>query len=93
MKIQNLLNWEKPIKILCFANDPPKDIIKDLKQGLSERMKVTGNFIIQTITTDSKKILTKPFLTLPDSSSLKSIYIVWAINVNLRAEERLAITN
>lgn len=83
-----LIELGKAYKDFMFRNDPPKDIIKDLKQGLSERMKVTGNFIIQTITTDNK-LLTKPFLTLPDSSSLKSIYIVWAINVNLRAEERL----
>jgi hypothetical protein len=68
-----------------FRNKPPKGFIKDLQTDSLESLKSSTNFIIQTITTNND-LLKQKYITLPDSSTLKSIYIIELINYNIRSE-------
>lgn len=49
---------------------------------------MANEFIAQTITTKNK-LLTQPFLSRPDDKVLKQIYIIRAINFNIREENQV----
>lgn len=83
-----LVELGKAYKDFMFRNEPPKDFIKDLQTNVQESLKITTNFIAQTITNDND-LLKQQFLTLPDNQSLKLIYIVRAINHNIRLENQI----
>jgi|WetSurMetagenome_2_1015567.scaffolds.fasta_scaffold44807_1 hypothetical protein len=83
-----LVELGKAYKDFMFRNEPPKDFVKDLQTNIQEGLKITTNFIAQTITTDND-LLKQQFLTLPDNQSLKLIYIVRAINYNIRQETQI----
>lgn len=71
-----------------FRNEAPKDLILSLKKDLPENLTSTSNFIIETITNDND--LVKPqYLTLPNEQTLKFVYIVRAINYNIRKETQI----
>lgn len=85
---QKMIELGKAYKDFMFRNDPSKEVIKELKQDVPDNLKVATNFIIQTITKNNK-ILTSKFLTRPDDIVLKQIYIIRAINLNLREETQI----
>ena len=85
---EKLIELGKAYKNFMFRNQPPDDVIEDLKRKTPENLKTTLNFIIQTITTDNK-LLSKEFLSVPDSNSLKLIYIIRSINFNIRLENQI----
>lgn len=80
-----LIELGKAYKDFMFRNEPPKDFVKELKSGVPENLQVVTNFISQTVTTDND-LLKQSYLSLPDSQSLKYIYIVSNINYNIRKE-------
>jgi hypothetical protein len=71
-----------------FRNEPTKEVLKEIYVDLPSNLKTATNFIIQTITTNNQ-LLTKPYLSRPDNMVLKQIYIIRAINLNLRVENHV----
>jgi hypothetical protein len=82
---EKLIELGKAYKDFMFRNEPPKGFAKDLQTNLPESLKLPANFIVQTITTNND-LLKQKYLTLPDTSTLKSIYIIESINHNIRLE-------
>ena len=85
---QKMIDLGKAYKDFMFRNEPSKEIIKELKKEVPENLEVATNFIIQTILKNNK-ILTSKFLSRPDDIILKQIYIIRAINLNLREENQI----
>lgn len=82
---EKLIELGKAYKDFMFRNEPPKNFVKNLSTEIPENLKTAKDFIIQTITTNSK-ILSKDYLKLPDEPTLKSIYIIRAVNHNIHDE-------
>lgn len=71
-----------------FRNEPTKDVMVELR-GISDPALVSSaDFIAQTITSKNK-ILTTPYLKRPDNQTLKQLYIIRAVNLNLSEKEPL----
>ncbi len=68
-----------------FRNNPPKAAIADAKKDTPEELKKTCDFIVQTVTYKNK-LLKKEYLSLPDANTIKTIYIVCAVNYNVRED-------
>lgn len=85
---QKLIDLGKTYKDFMFRNEPPKDLMKEIKLDTTENLKMANEFIAQTITTKNK-LLTQPFLSRPDDKVLKQIYIIRAINFNIREENQV----
>lgn len=83
-----LIELGNAYKNFMFRNEPPKEFVKELKSASPENLKLTVDFIVQTITTDND--LTKQeYLSLPDTATLKLIYITREINYNIRQENQI----
>lgn len=82
---EKLIELGKAYKNFMFVNEPPKNLSNNLQANLPQELQFAANFIIQTISTGND-LLNNKYLTLPDNSTLKSIYIINAINYNLRQE-------
>lgn len=82
---EKLIDLGKAYKNFMFRNEPPKEFVKELQNNIPENLKVAANFIVQTLTTDND-LLKEQFLTLPDNSTLKFIYITEFVNYNMRKE-------
>ncbi|MDR0811676.1 MAG: hypothetical protein LBN23_05330 [Paludibacter sp.] len=82
---QKIIELAKAYKDFMFINELTKDVLKDIKKDVPENLTGATEFIIQTITTKNK-LLTQLFLTLPDEQTLKQIYVIRAVNANLREE-------
>ena len=85
---EKLIELGKAYKNYIFRNEPSIEFVKGLQLNTSENLKLTTNFIAQTITTDND-LLKQQFLTLPDYQTLKNIYIVRSINYNIRQERQI----
>jgi hypothetical protein len=85
---EKLIELGKTYKDFMFRNEPSKDVFKDIKEGVPENLKTATDFIIQTITTKNK-LLTQKFLSRPDDQTLKQIFIIRAVNLNLREENQV----
>jgi len=85
---EKLIELGKNYKDFMFRNEPTKDVFKDMKANVPENLKTATDFILQTITTKSK-LLTQQFLSRPDDQTLKQIFIIRAINLNLRKENQI----
>lgn len=85
---QKLIELGKAYKDFMFRNEPTKDILKDLTADVPTNLRTTAYFIVQTITTKNK-LLTKTYLSRLDDQVLKQIYIIRAINLNLRNENQI----
>jgi hypothetical protein len=83
-----LIELGKTYKDFMFRNEPPKAVFKDIKEGVTENLTTTTDFIVQTITTKNK-LLTQQYLSRPDDQTLKQIFIIRAINLNLREENQI----
>lgn len=85
---QKMIELGKTYKDFMFRNEPTKEVLKEIKSDVPENLKVAKEFIVQSITTKNK-LLTQPFLSRPDDKVLKQIYIIRAINLNLREENQI----
>lgn len=85
---QKMIELGKTYKDFMFRNEPTKEILKEIKSDVPESLKVATDFIVQSITTKNK-LLTQPFLLRPDDKVLKQMYIIRAINLNLREENQI----
>ena len=85
---QKMIELGKTYKDFMFRNEPTKDVLKEIKSDVPENLKVATEFIGQSITTKNK-LLTQTFLSRPDDKVLKQIYIIRAINLNLREENQI----
>lgn len=83
-----LIELGKIYKNFMFRNEPNKEVIKEAKANVPNSLNFTTDFIVQTITTKNK-LLTNTFLSRPDDKILKDIYIIRAINFNLREENQI----
>ncbi len=84
-KNEKLIELGKAYKNFMFASEAPKETLKRLKENTPSNIVNTSNFIIQTLSTKNN-LLKTDYLKLPDSETLKQIYIVRAINYNIREE-------
>jgi hypothetical protein len=80
-----LIQAAKSYKDFMFRNEAIKADIKVLNSNVPERLKPLAEFIAETIQSDNK-IFTSKYLNRPASTVLKDIYIVRAINLNIRQE-------
>ncbi len=87
-KNEKLIELGKAYKEFMFRNEPTREVYRDLQVNVPENLKIATNFVVQSITTKNK-LLSTPFLTLPNNQTLKQLYIVKAINLNLREENRI----
>jgi len=83
-----LIELGKTYKDFMFRNEPTKQVFKDIKENNTENLKTATDFIAQTITTKNK-LLIQQFLSRPDEHTLKQIFIIRAINLNLREENQV----
>jgi hypothetical protein len=85
---QKLIDLGKAYKNFMFRSELPKETLKNLKENMPIGLFKTSNFILQTLTTKNDLLKTE-FLKLPDSKTLKKIYIIRAINYNVRNEDQI----
>jgi len=85
---QKLIELGKTYKNFMFRNEPTKEDFKNLESDLPENLKFATEFISQTIT-NKNKLLTEQFLSRPDDKTLKLIYTIRAINLNIREENQI----
>jgi len=83
-----LIEIGKIYKDFMFRNEPTKQVFKDIKANVPKNLKIGIDFIIQTITTKNQ-LLTQKFLSRPDDQTLKQIFIINAINLNLNEENQV----
>jgi hypothetical protein len=83
-----LIELGKTYKDFMFRNEPTKEVFKGIKADIPENLKIATNFIIQTITSKNK-LLTQQFLSRPDNQTLKQIFIIREVNLNLREENQI----
>jgi hypothetical protein len=89
---EKLIELAKTYKDYMFRNEPNREVFKDIKANVPENLKAATEFIVQTITTKNK-LLTTQFLSRPDDQVLKHIFIIRAINLNLREENQVDNNN
>jgi hypothetical protein len=80
-----LIQVAKGYKDFMFRNEATKADIKALNSNVPERLKPVADFIVEAIKSDNK-IFTSKYLNRPASTVLKDIYIVRAVNLNIRQE-------
>lgn len=85
---QKIIELGKTYKNFMFRNEPSKEIVKDIKTDIPTNLTAATDFILQTIKTKNQ-LLTKAFLSRPDDNVLKQIYIIRAVNLNLREENQI----
>jgi hypothetical protein len=85
---QKLIELGKIYKSFMFRNDPAKEDLKEIKSNVPGNLKTSDEFIIQTITKENK-LLSQGYLSRPDDQTLKQIFIIRAINLNLREENQV----
>jgi hypothetical protein len=85
---EKLIELGKMYKDFMFSNEPTKEVFREIKANVPENLKIATDFIVQTITTKNK-LLTQQFLSRPNDQILKQIYIIRAINYNLRDENQI----
>jgi hypothetical protein len=72
---KKLIQIAKFYKDYYASNDPNEDSIAVLKKDASSKLKPTIDFIVET-TTSNNHLLSKEFLILPDTTTLKNVFIV-----------------
>ena len=85
---QKMVELGKIYKDFMFRNEPTKQVLKDIKVDVPENLKSATEFIAQSISTKNK-ILTQTYLSRPDDKVLKQIFIIRAINLNIRGENQI----
>lgn len=85
---QKLIELGKTYKDFMFRNEPTKEALKEVKTDVPANLKTATDFIVQTISTNNQ-LLTKTYLSRPDDKVLRQIYIIRAIDLNLREENQI----
>lgn len=85
---QKMIELGRTYKDFMFRNEPTKKDLKDIKSEIPENLKIASEFIVQTIS-NNNKLLSQTFISKPDDKTLKQIYIIRAINHNLREENKI----
>jgi hypothetical protein len=85
---EKLVELGKVYKDFMFRNEPTKEILEAVRNDVQLDLITSNEFIAQTITTKNS-LFTQPFLTLPNDTILKQIYIIRSINLNLREENQI----
>lgn len=88
---QKLIQLGRAYRDFMFHNAPNKEDLKELKAGIPDDLKAADDFIVETIT-KGNKLLTKRYLLRPEDQTLKQIYIIRSINLNLREENQIENT-
>ncbi|MFK8008618.1 MAG: hypothetical protein AB8H03_19825 [Saprospiraceae bacterium] len=83
-----LIKLAKAYKDKMFRNKADKKYLKKFNKSFSNSLQQEAKFIKQTITTKNK-LLKKDYLTVPNKSTLKNIYIIRQVNFNLREETEI----
>ena len=85
---QKLIELGKAYKDFMFRNEATKADIKEIKSNVPDNLKTADEFIVQTLT-KGNKLLTQDYLSSPDDQALKQVYIIRAINLNMREENQV----
>jgi len=85
---QKLIELGKVYKDFMFRNDPTKEDLKEIRSNVQDNLKIANDFVVQTIT-KGNKLLTGGYLSRPQDETLKQVYIIRAINLNLREENQV----
>lgn len=85
---QAFIDLGKAYKDFMFLNDATKADLKEINANLPDNLKAAGGFIAQTLT-KGNKLLTQNYLSRPEDQTLKQVYIIRAINLNLREENQV----
>lgn len=83
-----ILKLAKDYRDYMFRNQPTKDVIKEIREIDDASLAPAAEFIAQTITTKNN-ILSAKFLTRPDDKTLKNIYIIREVSLNMRKEKAI----
>jgi hypothetical protein len=80
-----LIDIAKTYKDFMFRNEADKQVLKELKAGIPDDMAGAVDFIAQTISSKNK-LLTTQYLSRPDDKTLKQIFVIRSVDLNLREE-------
>lgn len=83
-----MIDLGKSYRNFMFSNEATKNDLKALYDIKNENLKSTVAFIAENLKTKNS-LLDERFLKLPEDKSLKQIYIVRAINHNIRKEDQV----
>lgn len=83
---KELIELAKIYRNFHFRNDPPQDVFDQLNSISSSELLVSKDFIAELIKSNNL-IATKKYLTKPDSTTLKSLFIIRGINWNMHDAE------
>ena len=78
---EHIIELGQHYRNFMFRNSPPKSTLKKLGKDYSKNMRGALDFIKES-TKSNNKLLTSKFLTLPDSTTLRIIFIVDALHQN-----------
>lgn len=85
---QKIIALAKTYKDYMFRNEAGKEVLKEIRTTAPDDFKVASEFIAQSVTTKNK-LLSQPFLSRPENAVLKQIYIIRAVNLNIRDENQI----
>ena len=68
-----------------FRNEPPEEVINNLKKETPASLNTASAFILQTLTSKNK-LLTETYLRLPDEKSLQFVYTIVELSRNMYNE-------
>ncbi len=83
-----ILKLAKDYRDYMFRNQPTKEVIKEIREMNDATLAPAAEFIEQTITTKNK-ILSAKYLTRPDDKTLKNIYIIRKVSLNMGEEKSI----
>jgi hypothetical protein len=86
--ITKIVDLAKIYKDFMFRNSPTEVALTNAKAGLPKELKVTANFIFESVKTNNS-LLDEKWLTVPDEASLKNIYIISELFDNMRKENSI----
>jgi len=87
----DIIELGKHYSRFMFANDASKEIIKKLGKEYNDNMS-TSLLFVKEVTQSDNKILSDKYLILPDTTTLKIIYIIDALHQNPHLEKPLEPT-
>jgi len=85
---RKMIELGKTYKNFMFRNEPTKAVLEEVTADIPPGLETATAFIAQCITTKNK-LLTPAFLSRPDDPVLKHIYIIRALNLNMREENQI----
>ncbi len=83
---KGLIDLARTYKNFHFSSDPPSSVYEEINSIKSEKLFKASQFIKEVITSNNQ-LLTNEFLKKPDTTTLKSLYIIRGINWNMHEAE------